>query len=100
VTAELALEKRLRLAVNAAGGHCIKLPANLYRGIPDRLVLLPLGRVFFIELKREHAQTTRRVAPNQSVWAEYLLKYGFNFVRISGNDQLKEFVHEHIGNPV
>ena len=38
--------------VKALGGICWKLPAIWYRNIPDRLVLLPSGKVAFIELKR------------------------------------------------
>jgi hypothetical protein len=37
--------------VKAAGGVCIKLSPTFFKGIPDRLVLLPMGRAFFVELK-------------------------------------------------
>lgn len=100
MTRESALELRLRKIVLLAGGRCIKLPAFWYRGIPDRLVLLPRGRVFFIEMKRAKARTSSKVAPGQNAWKEYFLKYGFNFARIAGREELEEFVHEHIENAV
>lgn len=100
MTSEASLENRLTAAVKAVKGRSIKLPALVYRGIPDRLILLPWGRVFFIELKREGAQTTKRVARHQSAWKEYLQKSGFISMRIEGRVQLEEFIHEHIEEAV
>jgi len=100
VSSEAALENRLTAAVKKAKGRSIKLPARIYRGIPDRLILLPGGRVFFIELKREGAQTTKRVARLQSVWKEYLQNNGFFFIRVEGKVQLEEFIYEHIEEAV
>lgn len=50
---ESNLEKKVRKWVKSQGGLCLKLNANLYRGIPDRLILLPGGGVYFVELKRK-----------------------------------------------
>lgn len=93
---ESAIEGRLKRAVKAAGGKCIKLPAIWYRGIPDRLVLLPGGRIWFIELKKAKAPTTKQVKVHQSAWATFLRDYGFNYVRIVGRGQLEEFIDDHV----
>ena len=45
---ELFLKKR----VEHIGGRCLKFPATFEEGIPDRLVILPPGRIAFVELKR------------------------------------------------
>ena len=46
------VESYLNLKVKAAGGRSIKLLAAYEEGIPDRLIVLPGGRIFFCELKR------------------------------------------------
>lgn len=47
---EISIEKALVDRVKELGGLCYKLTG--YKGIPDRLVLLPGGKIFFVELKR------------------------------------------------
>jgi hypothetical protein len=50
---EDTVEAHLRKRVKALRGLCFKLhPFFFGNGIPDRLVLLPGGRVLFFELKR------------------------------------------------
>lgn len=48
---EKQLEKRFRLAVKSRGGLALKLTTPGFTGIPDRLNLLPQGRLFFAEFK-------------------------------------------------
>lgn len=48
---EKLIERTLVNAVQQAGGLCIKLLTHLFIGLPDRLVLLPGGKLFFVELK-------------------------------------------------
>ena len=52
VKRESEIERELKRRVEAAGGICTKVAALGSRGFFDRLVLLPGGRVFFVELKR------------------------------------------------
>ena len=47
---ETAVERRLIQKVKQANGICIKI-WPVVRGLPDRLVLLPRGRLFLIETK-------------------------------------------------
>jgi hypothetical protein len=48
---ESAIERHLRDKVKAMGGMCVKLAPTI-AGLPDRMVLLPHGRIYFVELKR------------------------------------------------
>ena len=48
---EKEVEQKLVKAVKLAGGFCIKFTSPGFDGVPDRLVLLPKGRIAFIELK-------------------------------------------------
>lgn len=68
------VELHLLARVKARGGICIKLPAIWYAGIPDRLVLLPGGRVLFVELKRPVGGKFEKLQP---LWLSKLRKLGF-----------------------
>ena len=48
---EKEVEQKLVKTVRKAGGFCIKFTSPGFDGVPDRLVLLPKGRIAFIELK-------------------------------------------------
>lgn len=48
---EKKIEQRLVCAVRAAGGICPKFVSPGFDGMPDRLVLLPHGRMGFVEVK-------------------------------------------------
>jgi hypothetical protein len=48
---EIKVENRLKQRTEAAGGMCIKLVVLALGGLPDRLVLLPKGKIMFVELK-------------------------------------------------
>lgn len=49
---ERDVERRLTSSVKKLGGKCIKLSSANEEGLPDRMVLLPGGKIFFVELKR------------------------------------------------
>ncbi len=48
---ESSLEKRLVDQIKKLGGLCIKWTSPSLNGLPDRIVILPGGRVEFVELK-------------------------------------------------
>ena len=48
---ESIIEARLRKAVERAGGRCLKFVSPGHTGVPDRIILMPGGRVFFAETK-------------------------------------------------
>ena len=48
---EKTVEQKLVRAVKAAGGICPKWVAPGFDGMPDRIVLLPDGRMGFVEVK-------------------------------------------------
>lgn len=49
---EKDIEAFLKKRVEHLGGKCLKFPAVFEEGIPDRLIILPGGRIAFVELKR------------------------------------------------
>jgi hypothetical protein len=60
---ESALEQELFRQVRALGGIAVKL-APTHVGVPDRLVILPPGRMFLVELKAEDGV----VSAAQQLW--------------------------------
>lgn len=49
---ERDIEKKLRDTVRKHGGQCLKWNCPGTAGVPDRIVLMPGGRIYFIETKR------------------------------------------------
>ena len=49
---EQFIEQKLVKAVKELGGSCLKLMCPAFDGMPDRLVLLPDGKVGFMEVKK------------------------------------------------
>lgn len=74
LTTEDTIEGYLQDRVKALTGTCIKLPSMWYPGIPDRLVLLPGGRMLFVELKRP---VGGKFEPRQPLWLRKLARLGF-----------------------
>jgi hypothetical protein len=79
-------------AVREAKGLIIKLPAFWYAGIPDRLILLPQARLFFVELKVKH----KKARLNQEAWIKKLRALGFRAGTIRGSEALKKFTNDHL----
>ena len=50
---EKEIEKQLTERIKAIGGLCLKWESPGYTGVPDRIILLPGGRVRFVELKQK-----------------------------------------------
>lgn len=55
---ERELEEKFRRRVKAAGGKAYKFVSPGNDGVPDRLVVLPGGRIGFVELKQEGRRPT------------------------------------------
>ena len=48
---ESQIENYLKKEVEKLGGLCLKFVSPGHAGVPDRIVLLPGGKVIFVELK-------------------------------------------------
>lgn len=59
IESEKVLERKLKREVEKLGGWCIKIIPLHINGLPDRLCLLPGGRVFFAEVKTTKKKTTK-----------------------------------------
>ena len=57
---ERKIEQRLVELVKLAGGTAYKFTSPGRAGVPDRLVLLPAGKLFFVELKAPGKKPTAK----------------------------------------
>ena len=91
---ESAVAKRLRERVQALGGRCITL-APTVRGLPDRLVLLPGGRVLLIELK-DHGG---RLSAHQVLWHQQAADLGSPVAVLMGAEAVDRWAAEISAQP-
>lgn len=85
---ERDIEKKLRAIVGRHGGLCLKWVCPGWAGVPDRIVLLPGGRVFFVELKRPKGG---KLSELQKWWGRKLGQLGFHHGVIWNQEDLDEF---------
>lgn len=57
---ERDIEAYLRSKVASLGGVALKFTSPGYVGVPDRLLLLPGGKILFVELKAPHGVLSER----------------------------------------
>lgn len=82
-------ERLLVRRVEQAGGQCLKWVCPGRSGVPDRIVLLPGGRIAFVELKRPKGG---RVSELQKYWANKLEAAGFKWYLLKDGDDVRKFM--------
>lgn len=85
---EASIERRLSRKVKAAGGKALKFTSPGWAGAPDRLVLLPGGKIIFVELKAPG----KRPRPLQLKRHEELRQLGFHVEVIDSPEGVDEFI--------
>lgn len=89
--AERQLEGFFLKRVRLVGGHTIKL-APTEAGIPDRLVVLPGGRIYLVELKTR----TGQLSPVQRHWHEKVARLGVTVQVLYGEDQIISWIRQAV----
>jgi len=87
---EKTIESKLKITVKSMGGIALKLISSGFDGVPDRLVLLPHGKLAFIELKA----TGKRPRPLQEKRKKQLEALGFSVFCIDSAEQIGGILDE------
>lgn len=87
---ESQIEARLSRGVKQAGGLCLKWVSPGCTGVMDRIVLLPGGRVIFVELK----QPGGRLSERQKWMRDVLSGLGMDVRCLWSKEQVDKFLEE------
>ena len=87
---ESEIEEWLNREIKKLGGRPIKFTSPSASGVPDRLYVLPGGRVWFVELKAEEGAPSKL----QCHWGKILTKLGCNYRLIIGMQEAMDFEKE------
>jgi hypothetical protein len=83
-------ERKLAEAVKAIGGIALKFASPGFDGMPDRLVLLPLGKIAFVEVKAAGSKPR----PLQEARHGLLRQLGFQVFILDDGAQIVKFLQE------
>jgi hypothetical protein len=84
---EEATEEFLRKRIRLVGGYAFKWVPTI-AGVPDRMVLMPGGRTYFVELK----QLGKKPTPIQEVWHSRLRALGYQVVVLDSKAAVLDWI--------
>ena len=87
---ERDIEKRLGSRIRQMGGLYYKFTSPGNAGVPDRLIVMPGGVIWFVELKADSG----RVAPVQEYQIKLLQDRGANACVVRGAAGVEEFLRK------
>ena len=88
---ESEVEKRLFKKVkNELHGRAFKFVSPGFNGVPDRIVLVPMGRIFFVETKAP-GKGLRKL---QNYVRGLIQSFGFIVLRIDTKEKVDEFIRQ------
>ena len=70
------------------GGKAYKWVSPGHVGVADRIVLLPSGVVWFVELK----SSTGRLSPLQKIFAADMVRMGMTYIVIRSKEEVDELL--------
>ena len=85
---EKQIEQKFRLAVKKAGGIAPKFTSPGFDGMPDRIVLLPGGRMAFVEVKAPG----EKPRPLQLARHKLLRSLGFKVYILDDERQIQKII--------
>lgn len=85
---ESAVERKLVDGIKALGGVAFKFVSPGNTGVPDRIIILPGGAIYFVELKTD----VGRLSKVQIMQIERLEKLGARVAVLYGADSVATFL--------
>lgn len=92
VESEKVLERKLGKWIKDAGGKCVKLSSQFNTGLPDRMIMLPKGHIFYCELKSTGKKPTRM----QMIMHEEIRALGFKVYVVDSTEQLSDMLRAEL----
>ena len=90
IESEKAIEQYCINAAKSHGGIAIKLTSPSVRGVPDRIIIKPDGKVGFLELK----STGKKPTKLQQHWLDKLNALGVKADSADSKAKVKTFIEE------
>lgn len=87
---EKDIEKLFRGEIKKAGGKAYKFTSPGNDGVPDRIVMLPGGRIVFVELKTD----TRKLSKLQELQCRQIAELGQTVRVLHGLAEVRDFFLE------
>ena len=87
---EKTIEQKFRKAVWDAGGLALKFTSPGFDGVPDRLALLPGGRMAFVEIRAPG----EKPRPLQLARHRMLRRLGFKVYVLDAAEQIEKIISE------
>lgn len=89
---ESKIEKLLKRKVEEKGGLCLKWVSPGQTGVPDRIILMPNGKIRFVELKRPG----EKVSPVQKAMAKEFINRCLVIYILDSEDAVEWFCDERL----
>lgn len=87
---EREIEQKLIDAVKAQGGVCWKFVSPGTAGVPDRIILMPMGRIAFVEVKAPGERPRKlQLARHRFLW-----RLGFKTFVLDNPEQIGGILDE------
>ena len=93
---EKEVERKMGAMVRARGGQFLKWVSPGMPGVPDRVLILPCGKVWFVELKTDKG----RLSAIQKHTHKMLSGMGCNVHTVYGHEDARKFVEEVFENAI
>lgn len=87
---EKDIEKLFRDEIKKAGGKAYKFTSPGNDGVPDRIVMLPDGRIVFVELKTDTGKLSRL----QELQCRQIAELGQTVIVLHGLAEVRDFFLE------
>ena len=87
IESEKVLERKFNEAIKKKGGWSLKMLSNYVTGLPDRVCLMPGGKVFFAEIKT----TGKKPTKIQVLIHKKLTELGFEVLIIQSSEEIEYY---------
>ena len=87
---ESQLEEKLCKKIKELGGMALKFISPGRAGVPDRIILMPCRKIYFVEMKSLRGE----INPIQEYVVEKFKNLGFEVKILNSDEKIKNFLQE------